>query len=160
MRNLPAGVFGLLHGSARQEGGLIIPARPDVVRNLRDGWSNKNGVMWIHGPKTNHQMCQTVADALFLLEHERDVKWKPNTLVIVGREIGHVFLLLLDKTKKTVIPPPKKKFMGGVAGIMGYDLRPVIPAQLAIDRYSLPSFSMQRIISCSRSGDGFLKPLI
>ena len=25
-----------------------------VVRNLRDGWSNKNGVMWIHGPKANH----------------------------------------------------------------------------------------------------------
>ena len=74
MRNLPAGVFGLLHGPARQEGGLIIPARPDVVRNLRDGWSNKNGVMWIHGPKGKSQMCQTVADVLFLAEDERDGK--------------------------------------------------------------------------------------
>lgn len=68
MRNLPAGSFRLLHGPARQEGGLIIPTRPDVVRNLRYRRGNKNGLMWIHGPKGNHQMCHTVADALFLPE--------------------------------------------------------------------------------------------
>ncbi len=66
MRNLPAGVFGPLYGPGRKEGGLIIPARPDVVRNLRYRRGNKKGLMWIHGPKGNHQMCQTVADALFL----------------------------------------------------------------------------------------------
>ena len=45
MRNLPAGVFGLLYGPARQEGGLIIPARPDVIRNIRYRRGNNNGLM-------------------------------------------------------------------------------------------------------------------
>ena len=51
MRNLPAGVFGLQHGPARQEGGLIIPVRPDVVRNLRDRRSNKMGSCGFMAPK-------------------------------------------------------------------------------------------------------------
>ena len=103
MRNLPAGVFGLLHGPARQESGLIIPTRPDVVRNLRDGWSNKNGVMWIHGPKTNHQMCQTVADALFLPEDKGDIVRKTNVHTFVCREIGNILFSLLDKTEKAAM---------------------------------------------------------
>ena len=61
MRNLPASVFGLLHGPARQEGGLLIPTRPDVVRNLRYRRGNKKGLMWIHGPKGNASLCQSAA---------------------------------------------------------------------------------------------------
>ena len=55
MRNLPAGVFGPLYGPGRKEGGLIIPARPDVVRNLCYRGGQKR-LMWIHGPKGNHQV--------------------------------------------------------------------------------------------------------
>lgn len=103
MRNLPAGVFGLLHGPARQEGGLIISARPDVIRNLRDGRGNKNGVMWIHGPKGNHQMCQTIADALFFPENKWDIVRKTNVQTFVCREIGNILFSLLDKTEKAVM---------------------------------------------------------
>ncbi len=103
MRNLPAGVFGPLYGPGRKEGGLIIPARPDVVRNLRDRRSNKNGVMWIHGPKTNHQMCQTVADALFLPEDKGDIVRKTNVHTFVCREIGNILFSLLDKTEKAAM---------------------------------------------------------
>ena len=45
MRNPPALLFGLLYGLTRQEARLIVLAGPDVIRNLRDGRSNKNGVM-------------------------------------------------------------------------------------------------------------------
>ena len=103
MRNLPAGVFGLLHGPARQEGGLIIPMRPDVVRNLRYRRGNKNGLMWIHGPKANHQMCQTVADALFLPENKWDIVRKTNVQTFVCREIGNILFSLLDKTEKAAM---------------------------------------------------------
>ena len=74
MRNPFAFLFWFLYGLARQEAWLIILMGPDVVRNLRDGRDNKNGVMWIHGPKGKSQMCQTVADVLFLAEDERDGK--------------------------------------------------------------------------------------
>ena len=102
MRNLPAGVFGLLHWPSRQEGGLIIPTRPDVVRNLRYRRGNKNGLMWIHGPKVNRQMCQTVADALFLPENKGDIVRKTNVHTLVSREIGNIFILPLDKAEKGV----------------------------------------------------------
>ena len=95
------GIFGLVSPWPWDIGRLL--HSPNIVGDFGYGWGNKNGLMWIHGPKTNHQMCQTVADALFLPEHERDVKWKPNTLVIVGREIGHVFLLLLDEPEEAVV---------------------------------------------------------
>ena len=103
MRNLPAGVFGLLHGPARQEGGLIISARPDVVRNLRYRRGNKNGLMWIHGPKANHQMCQTVADALFLPEDKGDIVRKTNVHTFVCREIGNILFFFLDETEKAAM---------------------------------------------------------
>ena len=103
MRNLPAGVFGLLHGPARQEGGLIIPTRPDVVRNLSDGRGNKNGVMWIHGPKANRQMCQTAADALFLPEDKGDIVRKTNVHTFVCREIGNILFFFLDETEKAAM---------------------------------------------------------
>ena len=101
--NLPAGVFGLLHGPARQEGGLIIPTRPDVVRNLRYRRGNKNGLMWIHGPKANHQMCQTVAEALFLPEDKGDIVRKTDVHTFVCREIGNILFSLLDKTEKAAM---------------------------------------------------------
>lgn len=46
-------------------------------------------VMWIHAPKANHQMCQTVADALFLPENKWDIVRKTNVQTIVCREIGN-----------------------------------------------------------------------
>ena len=96
MRNLPAGVLGLLYGPPRKEGGLVMARRPDVVRDLRDGRGNKNGVMWIHAPEGNSQMCQTAADALFLPEDKRYVVWQAHTHILVSREIGHILLLLFD----------------------------------------------------------------
>ena len=66
MRNPSALLFGLLYGPARQEGGLIIPPGPNIVRNLRDGRSNKNGFLWIHGPKGKSHLCNTAAEAIFL----------------------------------------------------------------------------------------------
>ena len=88
---------------ARQEGGLIIPTRPDVVRNLRYWRGNKNGFMWIHGPKGNHQMYQTVADALFLPENKWDIVRKTNVQTFVCREIGNILFSLLDKTEKAAM---------------------------------------------------------
>ena len=103
MKNLLASVFGLLYGPARQEGGPIISARPDVVRNLRYRRGNKKGLMWIHGPKVNRQMCQTVADALFLPENKWDIVRKTNVHTFVCREIGNILFSLLDKTEKAAM---------------------------------------------------------
>ena len=63
MRDSPAGVNGLLYGPSRAPGGLVITGRPDIVRNLRGRWGYKNGLMWIHEPKGNVYLCQTVAGA-------------------------------------------------------------------------------------------------
>ena len=103
MRNLPAGVFGPLYGPARKEGGLIISARPDVVRNHRYRRGNKKGLMWIHAPKGNYQMCQTVADALFLPEDKGDIVRKTNVHTFVCREIGNILFFFLDKTEKAAM---------------------------------------------------------
>lgn len=56
-----AGVFGLSGWPSWQVVRILILAVEDVVRDLGDGWGNKNGVMWVHGPKGKRQMCQTVA---------------------------------------------------------------------------------------------------
>ena len=103
MRNLPASVFGLLHGPARHKIRLIVLARPDVIRHLSYRRRKKYGVMWVHGSKTNHQMSQTVADALFLPENKWDIVRKTNVQTFVCREIGNIFILPLDKAEKGVI---------------------------------------------------------
>lgn len=38
-----------------------------VVRNLRYRRGKKE-LMWIHGPKGNHQMCQTVAHGGYIMK--------------------------------------------------------------------------------------------
>ena len=86
-----------------QEGWLIILPGPDVVWNLRDGRGNKNGVMWIHGPKGKSQMCQTVADALFLPEDKGDIVRKTNVHTFVCREIGNILFFFLDETEKAAM---------------------------------------------------------
>ena len=63
MRNSPARVNGLLYGLFRRPGGPVITGRPDIVRDFRRRWGNKNGLMWIHEPKDNIYLCQTVAGA-------------------------------------------------------------------------------------------------
>ncbi len=93
---LCGGIFGLVFLWPWIEGRLF--HSQNIVRDFSYGW-----VFWHHDPKGTKSMCQGIADALFLPEHERDVKWRPNTLVIVGREIGHVFLLLLDEPEEAVV---------------------------------------------------------
>ena len=64
MWNSFAGVFGFLYGPSGDPGGMGIAGRPDVIWNFGDGWGNKNGLMWIHGPKGSERLCQRVAKAM------------------------------------------------------------------------------------------------
>ena len=61
MWNSFAGVFGFLYGPSGDPGGAGITRCPDVIWDFGDGWGNKNGLMWIHGPKGNASLCQSAA---------------------------------------------------------------------------------------------------
>ena len=95
-----------------QEGWLIILPGPDVVWNLRDGRGNKNGVMWIHGPKGKSQMCQTVADALFLPEDERDCEGLAYIHTLRYGEIGLTLpkSVCQESTQSFLLPPKERHY--------------------------------------------------
>lgn len=57
-----AHVFRLPYRLPGEKTWFLILAVEDVVRHFGGRQGNKNGVMWIHGPKGKNQMCQSVAE--------------------------------------------------------------------------------------------------
>ena len=55
------GLLRFLRWPARVERRAGVTRRPDIIWNLRYRWGKKNGLMWIHEPKGNTCLCQSVA---------------------------------------------------------------------------------------------------
>ncbi len=55
------GLLRFLRWPAREQRRAGVTRRPDIIWNLRYRWGKKNGLMWIHEPKGNTCLCQSVA---------------------------------------------------------------------------------------------------
>lgn len=69
------GIFGLVSPWPWDIGRLL--HSPNIVGDFGYGWGNKNGLMWIHGPKGNACLCQDAAQ----LYHKPYQQMKPFCMI-------------------------------------------------------------------------------